>query len=114
MAIGSTTQSQSNINNILGNWTTNLKTIFSQAVTLKTTLDGIGQSGLQNLGFTSGDAVAVINCYNDLNNFNNVYYGNSYIGAGASVNTGAITTNSSGKYGYSFDINVGKAAGLGF
>lgn len=120
MSIGAQTLNTSNINAIIGNWAVQLQDMFLQVPQFKSTLDAYGSSGLQiptssgGFGFSSGDAISLINAYNDLNALAQVYQGNDYIAAGASVNQGVPTVNTSGKFGYNFSLTIGKAAGIGF
>jgi hypothetical protein len=116
MSIGASSLNIGNINNIIGNWATNLHVMFSQITLYKATLDAIGLAGLQAAPYnmSAGDAQALINAYNDLNTLSKVYYGNDYIVAGATVNSGVPTANDASHFGYNFDISIGKAAGIGF
>jgi hypothetical protein len=117
VTIGAQDFNLNNVNNTVGNWAKQLKTMFAQAPILQGELNALGLAGLEAApwSLSATDAQNLLNCVNDIVNLASVYAGNSYVAFGATVNTGVVTANSASHFGYNFDLTIGsKAAGIGF
>lgn len=79
-------------------------------------VNAIGLSALQAAPYnlSLSDAQALINAANDLDNFRKVWTGAMYVAAGATLNTGVPTNNDGTHFGYPFNLNPSKVAGLGY
>jgi hypothetical protein len=76
----------------------------------------LGTSGLQAAPYSmsAGDATDLFNAANDLDKFRKVWTGLMYVASGATLNTGVPTANDATHFGYPFNSNPGKCAGLGY
>lgn len=76
----------------------------------------VGTGGLQAAPYnmTSGDATDLFNAAQDWSNYRKVFLGLMYVTFGATLNTGTPTNNDVTHFGYPFNANPGKVAGLGY
>lgn len=79
-------------------------------------VDGIGLANLQATPYNLAlaDAQAVMNSITDMWHFFQVYQGLWYVNPGGSLNAGVPAANDATHFGYPFNLNVSKTAGLGY
>jgi hypothetical protein len=66
---------QSGVNNNLTSLAIQLRNLLRQISDQQEFVTGLGSTGLQALGFTSGDATSVLNFYSYMNTIAGVYFG---------------------------------------
>lgn len=71
---------QATINQQAGNCVVALRAALLQIVEFQTWLAGVGAAGLESTySFSSGDAATLVSAFNDLNDMNTIYNGNTSI-----------------------------------